>query len=120
MLFEGIKANIENITDAFNYPFELLANSKGVTFSNKSEVEKIMYQDAVIPFSKIYGEKFTHCFGLEKSKIIIDFGEVECMKESKKEEASGLNAALAARCSRRITLGKTKRDYSIAPYAAYS
>ena len=96
MLFEGIKANIENITDAFNYPFELLANSKGVTFSNKSEAEKIMYQDAVIPFSKIYAEKFTHCFGLEKSKIIIDFGEVECMKESKKEEASALQSLNSA------------------------
>ncbi|MCL1933060.1 MAG: phage portal protein [Candidatus Azobacteroides sp.] len=96
MLFEGMKANTENIADAFNYPFELLANSKGATFSNKSEAEKIMYQDSVIPFSKIYAEKFTSFFGLKNSKIIIDFGEVECMKESRKEEAGALQSLNSA------------------------
>ncbi|MDR0575636.1 MAG: phage portal protein [Tannerella sp.] len=90
MLFEGIKANIENVADAFNYPFELLANQKGTTFDNKSESEKIMYQDAIIPFSKIYAEKFTNHLDLKGSKIVIDFSEVECLREAEKEKAEAL------------------------------
>lgn len=93
MLFEGIKSNIEQITDVFGYQFELLANSKGATFSNKSEAEKIMYQDTIIPFSKIYAEKFTKMFQLpDDQEIIIDFSDVECMKEGEKERAESLRA----------------------------
>jgi hypothetical protein len=51
-----------------------------------------MYQDAVIPFSKIYAEKFTEYFELSGSKIIVDFSEVECMKQAKKEESEALRA----------------------------
>jgi phage portal protein BeeE len=92
MLFEGVRANKESIADAFNYPFELLANEKGTTFSNKGEAEKLMYQDAVIPFSEVYAEKFTRYFGLEGARIVIDFSDVECMREAEKEKADSLKA----------------------------
>jgi HK97 family phage portal protein len=92
MLFEGIKSNIENIADAFAYPFELLANSKGSTFANKAEAEKIMYQDVIIPFSKIYAEKFTSFLHLENAETVIDFSGVECMKESGKEDSDALHS----------------------------
>ncbi|MDR1562265.1 MAG: phage portal protein [Dysgonamonadaceae bacterium] len=98
MLFDGIKLNKEQISDAFNFPFELLANSKGATFTNGDTATKRLYQDAVIPFSKIYSEKFTHFMGLDKEnkQFIIDFSEVEYLKEAKKEEAEALRSHNAA------------------------
>jgi HK97 family phage portal protein len=87
MLFEGIKQNIESIADAFNYPFELLANQKGTTYANRNEAIKYLYQDNVIPNANIYAEKFTGFFNLENAKIEIDFSNVEYLKEAQKEKA---------------------------------
>jgi HK97 family phage portal protein len=92
MLFEGIKSNIEDICDQYDYPFELLSNSKGTTFSNKSAAMTLLYQDTVVPFSKIYAEKFTEFFGLAGSKIIVDFSELPCMQENEKDKAGVLLA----------------------------
>jgi HK97 family phage portal protein len=90
MLIEGIKQNIESIADAFNYPFELLANQKGTTFANRGEAIKYLYQDNIIPSANIYAEKFTAFFGLQNVKIDIDFSHVEYMKQAEKEKAEAL------------------------------
>ena len=90
MLLEGMKQNIESISDAFNYPFELLANQKGTTFANKAEAIKYLYQDNVIPAANIYGEKLTSFFGIENAKIEFDFSHVEYLKQAEKERAEAL------------------------------
>jgi hypothetical protein len=90
MLFEGIKQNIESIADAFNYPFELLANQKGPTFANRGEATKYLYQDNVIPAARVYAEKFTEFFGLQDAVIDIDFSHVEYLKQAEKEKAEAL------------------------------
>jgi HK97 family phage portal protein len=90
MLFEGIKQNIESIADAFNYPFELLANQKGTTFANRAEAIKYLYQDNIIPAANIYAEKFTSFFGLKRAKIDIDFSHIEYLKQAEKEKAEAL------------------------------
>ncbi len=96
MLHEGLKQNKENMADAFNYPYALLANSTGPTYSNQDTSDKDLYQNAVIPFSKIYAEKFTKYFGLAGAKIIIDFSDVECLQEAKKEKAEAMKSLNAA------------------------
>ena len=90
MLFEGIKDNIERIADAFNYPFELLANQKGTTFANKAEAIKYLYQDNVIPAANIYGEKLTSFFGIEGAKIEFDFSHVSYLKQDEQKRADAL------------------------------
>ena len=93
MLFEGIKQNIEGISDAFNSPFELLANSKGTTYANKEEAKTSLYQDGVIPIAEIYAQAFTTFFGLKDGhKFTIDFSHIECMQEAKKEQAEAKRA----------------------------
>lgn len=96
MLFEGIKNNIEQIADTFGYPFELLANQNGVTFSNQDEAKKRHYQDTVIPMAKLYGEKLTSFFGLTDIKIYADYSDVECLKDAEKEKAEALKTKVAA------------------------
>jgi HK97 family phage portal protein len=90
MLFEGIKQNIESISDAFNYPFELLANQKGTTFANRGEAVKYLYQDNIIPAANLYAEKFTAFFGLQNATIDIDFSHIEYLKQAEKEKAEAL------------------------------
>lgn len=90
MLFEGISKNIQTLTDAFGYPYELLANDNGATYVNKAEAKKWFYQDTVIPISKVYAEKFSKFFQLDNDSIYIDFSDVECLKESEKEAADAL------------------------------
>jgi len=97
MLFEGIKQNIESISDAFNYPFELLANSKGTTYANKNEAKKSLYQDGVMPIAEMYAQAFTTFFGLKDGhKFTIDFSHIECMQEARKEQAEAKRALNAA------------------------
>lgn len=100
MLFEGIRENIANIADSFDYPFELLANDKGTTFNNKSEAKKILYQDNIIPMSIIYSELFTNFFKLKEGhKIIIDFSHIECLQ---KAELDRNNATLKLNQAQKI------------------
>lgn len=90
MLLEGIEKNIQLIADALGYPYDLLSTSKGVTYENKSEAKKLLYQDSIIPIANLYAEKLTGFFGLENAKIEFDFSDIECLKKSEKEAAETL------------------------------
>ena len=90
MLLEGIEKNIQLIADALGYPYDLLSTSKGVTYENKSEAKKLLYQDSIIPIANLYAEKLTGFFGLEQAKIEFDFSNIECLKKSEKEAAETL------------------------------
>lgn len=89
MLFEGMENNIKRIAEAFNYPFELL-NTTNIAYSNKVEAKRELYQGNIIPISKIYAEKFTSFFGLDRAFFVIDFAEVECLKKTETEKAETL------------------------------
>lgn len=86
MLFEGIENNIKRISEAYDYPYELLADGN-VTYANKVEAKRYHYQNNIIPISKIYAEKFTEFFQLKKDFLIVDFGEVECLRDSEVQKA---------------------------------
>lgn len=90
MLLEGIEKNIQLIADALGYPYDLLSTSKGVTYENKAEAKKLLYQDSIIPIANLYAEKLTGFFGLENAKIEFDFSNIECLKKSEKEAAETL------------------------------
>lgn len=90
MLLEGIEKNIQLIADALGYPYDLLSTSKGVTYENKAEAKKLLYQDSIIPIANLYAEKLTGFFGLENAKIEFDFSDIECLKKSEKEAAETL------------------------------
>ena len=95
MLYEGIDKNIQLIASAFGYPYELLGVLPGSTFNSNSgkfnsESKRLLYQDTIIPISKIYAEYFTDFFGLENDEIIIDFDHVESLKIAESEAANTL------------------------------
>lgn len=89
-LFEGMDFNIQRISDALDYPYELLSSGKGTTYANKLEAKKLLYQDTIIPISKLYAEKFTEFFGLDRASFFVDFSDVDCLRESEAEKADML------------------------------
>ena len=89
-LFEGMDFNIQRISDALDYPYELLSSGKGATYANKLEAKKLLYQDTIIPISKLYAEKFTEFFGLDRASFFVDFSDVDCLRESEAEKADML------------------------------
>lgn len=88
MLFEGIKSNMCSIADAYNYPFELIANDKGTTFSNKSSAKAYLYQDNVIPNAKKVAEFLSDILKLrEGDEFYFDFSHLEVFQQSAKDAA---------------------------------
>lgn len=92
MLFDGVKNNIEQLSDSFLYPFGLLANDKGPTHSNANEFKKTHYQDNIIPMAGIYSEALTSFFGLDGTgiRLYADFSHIECLQQGEKEKADAL------------------------------
>lgn len=87
MLFEGIDANIQRLSDAFDYPYELLANSKGSTYANRLEAKRDWYQNTIIPTANYFAECFTSFFGLSRDFFVVDFSDVECLRKTEAEKA---------------------------------
>lgn len=71
---ENIKLATEAICDQMNYPFELLSNAKGVTFSNKRDAMKLLYQDIIIPMAKSIYEQWNNYFQTGRFNIVIEKG----------------------------------------------
>lgn len=87
MLFEGIDANIQRLSDAFDYPYELLANSKGSTYANRLEAKRDWYQNTIIPTANYFAECLTSFFGLSRDSFVVDFSDIECLKKTEAEKA---------------------------------
>ena len=87
-LIEGMTENIQLICNAFDYPFELLANTQNVTYANKNEAKKSMYEDSVIPISRIYAECFKRLLlaGAD-ADFVIDFSHLSIFKTAEADKA---------------------------------
>ena len=87
MLFEGMEYDIQRLADAFDYPYELLSSTKGVTYANRLEAKRDYYQNTIIPLSRYYAGAFTRFFGLNRDVFVVDYSDVECLEKSKQEKA---------------------------------
>lgn len=90
MLFEGIDANIQRLSDTFDYPYELLANAKGSTYANRLEAKRDWYQNTIIPTANYFAEFLTQFFGLSRDSFVVDYSDVECLKKTESEKADAL------------------------------
>lgn len=94
MLFEEVEGSTQAICDGYNYQYELLSNSKGVTFANKNEAKKLVYQDAILPESQsIYGQ-WNQFFNTAKYNLVIDkdFSHVAVLQADQLQTAQARRA----------------------------
>lgn len=99
MLFEEIEDDIMRICDSYGYQYELMSSTNGVTFSNKNEAKKLLYQDTIIPEAENICEQWNNFFDLPKYDMEMqkDFSHVPAMQEDNVKKATArllLNQAL--------------------------
>lgn len=99
-LIELTEDAVKQMSDAYDCPYELLANITGVTYANKNEAKKSIYQDIVIPESKDDAEALTKLLMLDNLIINIDYYHVAIMQEDLQRRSTtittiinGLNSA---------------------------
>lgn len=84
MLFEETQENIERLCDAYGWPPELIARSKDVTYDNKIQARKDLYQNVIIPESESRMQQFTEAIGVEAIDIRRDYSEVPVLQTDRK------------------------------------
>jgi len=89
MLFEEIEGDQMSLCDAYNFPYQLMASGKGVTFSNLNDAKKLLYQDATIPESRNIYSQFANYFELASYNLKLqkDYSKVPALQADAKEEA---------------------------------
>jgi len=85
-MFEEFTESMKMICNEYGIPYELVANEKGSTFSNKSEADRIIYQDTIIPIDNTYYKSLSNFLGLNYD-IVPDYSHLEIMQSDKSKEA---------------------------------
>jgi phage portal protein BeeE len=80
-LHEEVKEDLQAIANQYSFPAELF--SKDVTYDNKREVEKQLYQDSIIPDSNNWLKTLSKGLGLlEEGKVLFaDFSHVAVLQD---------------------------------------
>jgi hypothetical protein len=89
-LSEGIEDQKRIIADVFTYPYELMANVKGTTFSNKKESREMLYTEKIIPEWEIIQESANYEFKLnedEDRELRINYSHIEATQGDREEKA---------------------------------
>lgn len=94
LLMEKHESAIRDICDVFNYPYELLSQAKGVTYANKNEAKKSLYQDAIIPESISLLEQLSNGLKLHEQglQLKMDYSHIEALQETLKQTGEGRKA----------------------------
>lgn len=94
MLFEEIEDDIARCCDSFNYPYELMSSTKGVTFSNKKEAKQLLYQDAIIPEAGMLYGQWNNFFNTRTYNIRLDkdFSHIPVLQEDALQAAQARKA----------------------------
>jgi hypothetical protein len=96
MLVELGDDTVMKIADAYDYPYELLGNTRGVTFANKNEAKKQFYNDVVIPEATADSEALTKLLELKNCHVDIDFSNVPVLQDDRKQKAETLSTTVGA------------------------
>jgi len=93
LLFEETTENIERLCDGYGWPIELIARGKDVTYDNKVQARKDLYQNTLIPESDSRMEQLSTGL-VEDGSIEIrkDFSAVPVLQTDIKTKADALNA----------------------------
>lgn len=92
MLFEETTENIERLCDAYGWPIELIARGKDVTYDNKIQARKDLYQNTIIPESDSRYEQFSRILAVSGVIIRKDFSGVPVLQTDMETKAKARTA----------------------------
>lgn len=89
MLLEMEQADVRTICNALGYPFHLLSNEEGTTFSNMEAADSSLYQNSIIPESLHFSEQINECLHTKQNgvKIRYDYDWLPVMQADDKLKA---------------------------------
>ena len=90
-LQEGIDDQKRIIADTFNYPYELLSNTKGTTFSNKKESREMLYTEKIIPEWDIVQGSLNYEFKINEQEgraLRFDYSHIEATQGDLEQKAA--------------------------------
>lgn len=95
-LFEEVKADTEQICDAYGVKFELLANQKGTTFENQRTAEKAFYLNTIIPEAEEQADAINRELErLNKSWYLrASFDHLDIFQDNRKERAQSITVLI--------------------------
>jgi hypothetical protein len=97
LLFEETTESIERLCDAYGWPIELIARGKDVTYDNKIQARKDLYQNTIIPEADSRDEQFTNALGIKDILLKTDYSTVPVLQMDLKTKADA-RAAVNAYC----------------------
>ncbi|MHA1796602.1 MAG: phage portal protein [Promethearchaeota archaeon] len=109
MLFEEVWDDFMTIIDAYGLNVNQFSRSKGTTFENMRQGNKIAYQDTIIPEAHSFTQLLTKDLGTEEKGFIIEpsFDHIPLLQENFKDKAVAIqtiaNAVIALRNAGLIT-----------------
>jgi hypothetical protein len=86
-LHEEDSKSAARICDGLSVKFELLANEKGVTFSNYKEARKSFYSEQIIPYDTNFYDLFTRWIGAKDFNIKCFYDHLDVFQEDEKFKA---------------------------------
>lgn len=91
-LFEECEADTQRICDKYGVPYELLGASKGTTFANKNEANKLLYQNTIIPQAIEWVGALNDRFDTKNKsyEIAMTYDHLPVMQENLKERGASL------------------------------
>jgi hypothetical protein len=95
MLFEETAENIERLCDGYGWPIELIARGKDVTYDNKIQARKDLYQNTTIPESNSRYQQFSRILAVKGVIIRKDFSSVPVLQTDMKTKAEARTAVNA-------------------------
>ena len=89
MLLEMEEADVRTICNALGYPYHLLSNSEGTTFSNMQTADASLYQNFIIPESMNFAEQLNKAIhAIENGvQITYDYSWLPVMQADEKLKA---------------------------------
>lgn len=96
-LYKEIEEDAEEVCNEYGVPFELLGK-KDITYENKKEAKRQMYQDTIIPGTAEKVEALNKIFKTENEafEIVATFDHLPIFQDNMKERAQALNMLVSA------------------------
>ena len=99
MLLEMEQEDVRTICNALGYPYHLLSNSEGTTFSNMETADASLYQNFIIPESMNFAEQLNKAIHASDNGVIVSYdyswlpvmqGDEKLKAETRKRQGEAL------------------------------
>jgi hypothetical protein len=99
MLLEMEQEDVRTICNALGYPYHLLSNSEGTTFSNMETADSSLYQNFIIPESMNFAEQLNKAIHATDNGVIVSYdyswlpvmqGDEKLKAETRKRQGEAL------------------------------